>query len=80
MPHAPILIPSVARERVGRIQSTVAAMRETARRAVVTGADAVVIISPLLNFSPDLEKVAEEDALDSVLLALGATGSKPKWY
>ncbi len=31
----------------------------------------------LLDFSPDLEKVAEEDALDSVLVALGATGSNP---
>jgi aromatic ring-opening dioxygenase LigB subunit len=36
MPHAPILIPSVAGERAGKIRSTIAAMRKAARRAVAS--------------------------------------------
>jgi MEMO1 family protein len=46
MPHAPILIPSVASERAGRVQSTIGAMRETARRAIAAKPDTVVLISP----------------------------------
>ena len=46
MPHAPILVPSVAGEREGKVQSTIDAMRETARRAIATRPDAIVLISP----------------------------------
>jgi hypothetical protein len=57
MPHAPILIPSIASKRVGRIQSTIAAMRESARRAVATRADAVVIISPHAPREPEASEL-----------------------
>ncbi len=53
MPHAPILIPSVAGEREGKVQSTIDAMRETARRAIATRPDAIVLISP---HSPRLQE------------------------
>jgi len=72
MPHAPILIPSVARERVGRIQSTVAAMRETARRAAATVADAVVIISPHAPREPEAFGIWTGERLRGTLKAFGA--------
>jgi MEMO1 family protein len=46
MPHAPILIPTIAGERAPRVQSTIAAMREAARRAVASRPDAIILISP----------------------------------
>jgi aromatic ring-opening dioxygenase LigB subunit len=72
MPHAPILIPSVAGERVARIQATVAAMREAARRAVATGADAVVIVSPHAPREPEAFGIWTSERLRGRLRAFGA--------
>ena len=72
MPHAPILIPSVAGERVARIQATVAAMREAARRAVATGADAVVIVSPHAPREPEAFGIWTGERLRGRLKAFGA--------
>jgi len=72
MPHAPILIPSVAGQRVGRVQSTVAAMREATRRAVATGVDAVVIISPHAPREPEAFGIRTGERLYGTLQAFGA--------
>jgi MEMO1 family protein len=72
MPHAPILIPSIASKRVGRIQSTIAAMRESARRAVATRADAVVIISPHAPREPEAFGIWSGERLHGTLKAFGA--------
>jgi MEMO1 family protein len=46
LPHAPILVPVVSGKREVEVASSIAAMREAARRAVATGSDAIVVISP----------------------------------
>ena len=72
MPHAPILIPAVAGERVRRIQSTVDAMREAARRAVATCVDAVVVISPHAPREPEAFGIWSGERLLGTLKAFGA--------
>ena len=71
MPHAPILIPAVAGERVASIGATVAAMREAARRAVETGADAVVVISPHAPREPNAFGIWTGERLRGTLKAFG---------
>ena len=46
MPHAPILVPSVGRERLGDVDSSVRAMREISREIVAAQPETVVLISP----------------------------------
>jgi aromatic ring-opening dioxygenase LigB subunit len=72
MPHAPILIPAVAGERVVRIQSTIAAMREAAQCAVAAGADAVVVISPHAPREAEEFGIWTDERLRGTLRAFGA--------
>lgn len=46
MPHAPVLVPAVAGNRLSEVAATVRAMREAARRMVGHRPDALVVISP----------------------------------
>ena len=46
MPHAPILVPSVGKENLARVDHTVRAMTEIARRALAAQPDTVLLISP----------------------------------
>jgi MEMO1 family protein len=46
MPHAPILLPSVAERRQHDAVSTVSAMRKTARAIIAAAADALIVVSP----------------------------------
>ena len=46
LPHAPILVPEVAGERLADCRSSVEAMRAAARRLVAARPDAVVLVSP----------------------------------
>jgi len=46
LPHAPILVPEVAGERLADCRTTVEAMRVAARRLVAVRPDAVVLVSP----------------------------------
>jgi len=46
MPHAPILVPEVGRERLASAAASVAAMKAAAVRLVETQPDTVVVISP----------------------------------
>ena len=72
MPHAPILIPAVAGERSARIRSTIAAMREAARRAVASGADTVVVVSPHAPRKPETFGIWTGQRLRGTLEAFGA--------
>lgn len=72
MPHAPILIPSIAGERVGRIQSTIAAIREAARRAVASGPDAIILISPHAPRRQEAFGIWDGERLFGTLTAFGA--------
>jgi MEMO1 family protein len=46
MPHAPILVPGVGRERLAEVTATVQAMATVSRHAMAAQADTVVLISP----------------------------------
>lgn len=46
MPHAPILVPGVGPDRAGEVARTAGAMAEAARRVVVSGPGALVLLSP----------------------------------
>jgi MEMO1 family protein len=46
MPHPPILIPAVGRDRLADVQTSLGAMRELSRAVVATQPDSVVVISP----------------------------------
>jgi AmmeMemoRadiSam system protein A len=46
MPHAPILLPSVARERLAEVAATMRAMATVSSHAMAAHADTVVLISP----------------------------------
>ena len=46
MPHAPILVPGVARERLAEVAATVQAMTTVSSHAMAAQADTVVLISP----------------------------------
>ena len=46
MPHAPILVPGVGRERLAEVTATVQAMATVSSHAVAAQADTVVLISP----------------------------------
>lgn len=46
MPHAPVLVPEVAGERLCQVHNTVAAMRDVAQRVVWHQPDAIVLVSP----------------------------------
>lgn len=46
MCHAPIVVPEVGRAEAGRCRRTTRAMREVARRAALSAADRVVLVSP----------------------------------
>lgn len=46
LPHAPVLVPGVGRERLRDVRRTVEAMQVVARRAVAARPDTVVVISP----------------------------------
>jgi aromatic ring-opening dioxygenase LigB subunit len=72
MPHAPILIPAVAGERAARTRSTVAAMREAARRAVAAGVDCVVVISPHAPRQSEAFGIRTGERLRGTLVAFGA--------
>jgi AmmeMemoRadiSam system protein B len=72
MPHAPMLIPMIAGERVARIQSTIAAMREVARRAVETKPDAIVLISPHAPRRQEAFGIWNGERLFGTLTAFGA--------
>ena len=72
MPHAPVLIPSVGLDRAGRIESTVAAMREAAGSGAATNADAVVVISPHAPREPEAFGIWTGERLRGTLEAFGA--------
>jgi MEMO1 family protein len=72
MPHAPVLIPSVGRERMERLESTVAAIREAARRAVATRPDALVLVSPHAPREPETFGIWAGERLQGTLRAFGA--------
>ncbi len=46
MPHAPVLVPAVGRERIVEVAGTVEAMREASRRLVDSDPEALVLVSP----------------------------------
>lgn len=46
MPHAPILVPDVGRERLAEVSATVRAMTTVSRRAIASQPDTIVLISP----------------------------------
>jgi AmmeMemoRadiSam system protein A len=46
MPHAPVLIPALAGERLADVSATVNALREVARHVVQSRPDTLVVISP----------------------------------
>jgi AmmeMemoRadiSam system protein A len=46
MPHAPILIPAIARDELSAVAASVASLRSVARRIVESKPDVVVVVSP----------------------------------
>jgi aromatic ring-opening dioxygenase LigB subunit len=63
LPHAPILIPSVAGKRMERLQVTMGAVREASRRALATGADTIILISPHGPRQPDAFGIWSDERL-----------------
>ena len=63
LPHAPILIPSVAGKRMERLQATIAAVREASRRVLATGADTIIVISPHGPRQPDAFGIWSDERL-----------------
>ncbi len=52
MPHPPILVPAVGRERLADVNASLAAMREISREILATEPDTIVLISPHSPRSP----------------------------
>ncbi len=52
MPHPPILVPAVGRERLAEVDASLAAMREISREIVATQPETLVLISPHSPRSP----------------------------
>ena len=46
MPHAPILVPGVGRERLAEVTATVQSMATVSRRAMAPQVETLVLISP----------------------------------
>lgn len=72
MPHAPVLVPSVGADRLGRVHATVEAMRVLSRRVLAAGPDLLVVLSPHSPRSNEAFGLWQTDPLAGSFAAFGA--------
>jgi MEMO1 family protein len=74
MPHPPVLIPAVGRERLADVDSSVRAMREVSREVVSAGADTLVLISPHTPRQPMAFPVWAQERVAGTFAPFGVPG------
>jgi len=72
MPHAPVLVQAVGRERIDKVAGSVAAMRRAATRLVSTESQALVLVSPHSPRKSDSFGIWGGEMLHGTLAAFGA--------
>lgn len=74
MPHAPILVPSVGKERLPEVDSSVRAMREVSREVVAAEPETIVLISPHTPRQPMAFPVWAQERVRGTFAPFGAPG------